>query len=122
MKKILVLLILSLLLILLPATTLAWQKEDRVWDKEIMKQPFDQQPFRQVNVPAWLHQTIGCGYTLSVMDGPARARAAAHGVSLSEIGFVDPLYVYYDSKLLHKRNPHVPPDRLEKDAASVFSN
>jgi hypothetical protein len=38
-------------------------------------------------------------------------------VTLSEFGFVDPLYAYYDSKLLLKRSPHVPLERLEKDMA-----
>ena len=44
-------------------------------------------------------ETIGCGYSLSVMDGKARAMAAAHGVTLSELGFVDPFYAYYASKV-----------------------
>jgi hypothetical protein len=33
------------------------------------------------------------------------------------MGFVDPFYAYYDSKLLQRRSPHVPLDRLEKDIA-----
>ena len=64
-----------------------------------------------------MQDTVGCGYTLSVMDGKARATAAAHGVTISEMGFVDPFYAYYDSKLLKKRSPHVPLGRLEKDIA-----
>jgi hypothetical protein len=64
-----------------------------------------------------VQDTVGCGYTLSVMDGKARAKAAEHGVTISEMGFVDPFYAYYDSKLLKKRSPHVPLDRLEKDTA-----
>ena len=82
-----------------------------------MSQPFDTAPFRQVRVPAWVQETIGCGYTLSGMDSKARAAAAAHGVTISEMGFVDPFYPYYDSKLLKKRSPHVPLGRLEKDIA-----
>jgi hypothetical protein len=82
-----------------------------------MKQPFDKGPFRPVRIPAWVEETVGCGYTLSVMDGKARAAAAAHGVTLSEMGFVDPFYAYYDSKLLTKRSPHVPLDRLARDIA-----
>ncbi|HEX3315634.1 MAG TPA: alpha-amylase family protein, partial [Gemmataceae bacterium] len=88
-----------------------------IWGKEIAKQPFDRQPFRQINIAPWLHDTIGCGYTLSGMDSKGRAQAAAHGVRISEIGFVDPFYPYYDSKLLKKRSPHVPMGRLEKDIA-----
>jgi len=33
------------------------------------------------------------------------------------MGFVDPFYAYYDSKLLHRRSPHVPRGQLEKDIA-----
>lgn len=82
-----------------------------------MPQPFDLQPFREVQIPAWLQATVGCGYTLSVMDSKARAAAAAHGVAISEMGFVDPFYAYYDSRLLKKRSPHVPAERLAKDIA-----
>lgn len=93
------------------------QPGDSVWDASIMGQPFDKTPFRQIKVPAWVTETIGCGYTLSVMDGKARAAAAAHGVTISEMGFVDPFYAYYDSRLLKKRSPHVPLDRLQTDIA-----
>ncbi len=82
-----------------------------------MSQPFDTAPFRQVRVPAWVQETIGCGYTLSGMDTKARTAAAAHGVTISELGFVNPFYPYYDSKLLKKRSPHVPLGRVEKDIA-----
>jgi hypothetical protein len=86
-----------------------------IWDASIMRQPFDKTPFRQIKVPDWVAGTIGCGYTLSVMDSQSRAAAAAHGVTLSEMGFVDPFYAYYDSRLLKRRSPHVPADRLAKD-------
>lgn len=88
-----------------------------VWDREVMPQPFDTKPFHRVRVPGWVQETVGCGYTLSGMDSKARAEAAKHGVTLSEIGFVDPFYAYYDSKLLERRSPHVPPGKLEKDIA-----
>ncbi|OWK44547.1 beta-galactosidase trimerization domain-containing protein [Fimbriiglobus ruber] len=88
-----------------------------IWAAAVLPQPFDKTPFRPIKVPAWVQDTVGCGYCLSVMDGKARAAAAAHGVGLSEMGFVDPFYAYYDSKLLKKRSPHVPPDRLLKDVA-----
>jgi hypothetical protein len=103
--------------LLLVPVSFAQPKEDRIWDKPILKQPFDKGPFRQIKVPAWLEETVGCGYTLSGMDSAARARAAAHGVTISELGFVDPFYAYYDSKLLKRRSPHVPLGRLEKDIA-----
>ncbi len=91
--------------------------ETGIWDRAIMAQPFDAGPFHQIRIPAWVQDTIGCGYTLSAMDGAARARAAEHGVTISELGFVDPFYAYYDSKLLERRSPHVPLGRLEQDIA-----
>ena len=63
-----------------------------IWDGPIMAQPFDSRPFRAVRIPGWVRESTGCGYTLSVMDGAGRAAAAAHGVTISEMGFVDPLY------------------------------
>ncbi len=88
-----------------------------IWAESIMAQPFDTQPFRAIRPPAWVESTVGCGYTLSAMDTQARMRAVEHGVTLSEMGFVDPFYAYYDSKLLHRRSPHVPLERLEKEIA-----
>lgn len=93
------------------------QSPPDIWGRQILAQPFDKEPFREIRVPAWVQDTIGCGYTLSVMDAAARERAAAHGVRISEMGFVDPFYAYYDSKLLERRSPHVPLDRLPKDIA-----
>ncbi|HUY93481.1 MAG TPA: alpha-amylase family protein [Pirellulales bacterium] len=82
-----------------------------------MPQPFDARPFREIRVPGWVQETLGCGYTLSGMDAKQRAKAVEHGVTLSELGFVDPFYAYYDSKLLKRRSPHVPLERLERDIA-----
>jgi type 1 glutamine amidotransferase len=91
--------------------------ETEIWAETIMSQPFDAAPFRQVRVPDWVTETIGCGYTLSGMDTKGRTTAARHGVTISELGFVDPFYAYYDSKLLTRRSPHVPLGRVEQDIA-----
>ncbi len=101
----------------LSATALAQTSAPDIFDRTILAQPFDKQPFREIRIPSWVQDTIGCGYTLSVMDSAARERAAKHGVTISEMGFVDPFYAYYDSKLLERRSPHVPLDRLPKDIA-----
>lgn len=95
----------------------AADKGNAVWGRVILPQPHDRQPFREVNLPPWVRDLTGVGYTLSVMGSGDRAAAAKRGVTLSEVGFVDPLYAYYDSKLLKRRSPHVPPDRVEKDIA-----
>ncbi len=106
----------SIVLIASFAVTAYCQSPD-LWEAPVAKQPFETQPFRPIKPPAWLEETMGCGYTLSAMDSKARQKAAEHGVTLSEIGFVDPFYAYYDSKLLKRRSPHVPLGRLEKDIA-----
>src|SRR5262245_14559091 len=80
------------------------QSDRAIWGRQIMPQPFDREPFREIRIPRWLEDTIGCGYTLSVMDSKGRAAAAAHGVTISEMGFVDPFYAYYDSRLLKNRS------------------
>ena len=88
-----------------------------IWGPPLPKQPFEKERFRPIVPPAWVEDTLGCGYTLSGMNGEGRAKAAAHGVTLSEVNFVDPFYPYYDSKLLKRRSPHVPMGRIEKDIA-----
>ncbi len=98
-------------------TDVALSEDREIWGETIMPQPFEKQAFRTIKVPDWVRETVGCGYTLSVMDGKGRAQAAAHGVTISEMGFVDPFYAYYESRFLKKRSPHVPLDRLEKDIA-----
>lgn len=93
------------------------QLEASIWERPIMPQPFDAQPFHAVRVPAWLEETIGCGYTLSVMDTAARAAAARHGVTLSELGFVNPFSACYESRLIEGRSPDFAPGRLEREIA-----
>ena len=84
---------------LLPAISRG-AEQTTIWDREILSQPFEKQPFRQVAIPDWLQDTLGCGYTLSVMKAQQRDGRSKHGVTISEMGFVDPFYAYYDSKLL----------------------
>src|SRR5262249_32760876 len=77
-----------------PAPCPAQEKESRALGPEVMPQPFDRGPFRAVRVPEWVQDTVGVGYTLSGMDAAARARAVKHGVTITELGFVDPFYPY----------------------------
>jgi hypothetical protein len=92
-------------------------QDAQVWDRVILPQPYDKAPFQQVRIPDWVEDTIGCGYTLSVMDGNARAAAARHGVTISEMGFVNPFFACYESKLIEGRHPDFPPGRVEQDIA-----
>lgn len=99
------------------ATAARQEKQPDIWGRVILPQPYDTMPFREIKIPAWVQDTTGVGYTLSVMNSAGRKSAAELGVTISEVGFVDPLYAYYDSKLLTRRSPHVPLDRIEKDIA-----
>ena len=108
---------LCLLLLLLASPVVAQTKPISPWAGEIMPQPFDTGPFRAVRIPGWVEDTLGCGYTLSAMTPLQRTMAVKHGVTISEMNFVDPFYPYYDSKLLKRRSPHVTLDRIDKDVA-----
>lgn len=53
------------------------QEPATIWDREILAQPFDKEAFRQIAIPEWVQDTLGCGYTLSVMDHEHREQAAS---------------------------------------------
>ena len=106
-----------LLLCVVAIFSLEANEPSDIWEAPVLAQPFDKAPFRPVRVPEWVRSTLGVGYTLSGMDTAQRERAATAGVTISELGFVDPFYAYYDSKLLERRSPHVPMGRVEKDLA-----
>jgi hypothetical protein len=88
---------------------------DAIWGRRILAQPFDVAPFYEIAIPEWVQETVGVGYTLSVQNAEQRQRAVAAGVTISELGFVDPFYCYYDSKLLKKRSPHVALDFVDRE-------
>ena len=82
--------------------------------KEIMAAPFDEKPFRQVEVPEWLN-----GLTSYAYMGPEQYAAAAEmGVQGTEIAFGNPQFVYYDSKLL-PRDPNVAADMVDQRVATA---
>jgi len=88
-----------------------------IWGKAIMKQPFDREPLREIKVPDWVENLTRVTYCLSGMTDEQRERAAKGGAQISEMGFVDPIYTYYESEFLKRRNPNVPADRLQHDIA-----
>jgi hypothetical protein len=106
-----------LLLLALASPLAAQDRTKEFFEDSLPPQPFEKAPFRPVRIPAWVRETVGVGYTLSGMDTAGRATAAKHGVTISEMNFVDPFYPYYDSKLLKKRSPHVPTDRIHREIA-----
>src|SRR5436853_5618284 len=79
-----------------PSAANAEEKQPDIWGRTILPQPFEKTPFREVKIPAWVQGTTGVGYTLSVMNSDQRKEAAEAGVTVSEVGFVDPFYAYYD--------------------------
>lgn len=93
------------------------QGPSEIWGRTITPQPLQRQPFHEIRVPDWVSATGGVGYTLSVQNAQQRQRSVDLGVTISEMGFVDPLYVYYDSKLLKRRSPHVAEDLVEREVA-----
>ena len=101
-----------------PQLSQARQKQPGIWARTILPQPFDREPFREVRVPAWVagddRRRL---HALGDEHRRSHGRRRSIGVTISEMGFVDPFYAYYDSKLLKRRSPHVPLDRLEKDIA-----
>lgn len=108
------------LLVVLATTASNGQEasQDSIWGAKILAQPFDRAEFREIRVPEWVQETTGVGYTLSVQSAEQRRRAVEAGVTISELGFVDPFYVYYDSRLLKRRSPHRPPDFVDKEVAA----
>ena len=101
---------LAVLLLTLPSSSRA-----DIWGKPIMGLQFDRTPFREIKIPTWvedlttnLYGTFGAGeYEL----------AGKLGVQIAEISFVDPVYVNYDSELLHNRNPNMSVDRIKQAIA-----
>ena len=91
---------------------------DALWADPILEQPFDKSTFHAVRIPDWVQDTVGVGYTLSVQNAEQRQRAVEAGVTISEMGFVDPFFVYYNSRLLKNRNPNVPRDLVDKEIAA----
>lgn len=88
-----------------------------IWGRTIAAEPYDKVAFREIRIPEWVQETVGVGYTLSVQNAEQRQRAVKAGVTISEMGFVDPFHVFYDSKLLKNRSPHVAADSVDKEVA-----
>lgn len=88
-----------------------------IWGRTIASEPYERVPFREIRVPEWVQETVGVGYTLSVQNAEQRQRAVKAGVTISEMGFVDPFHVFYESKLLKRRSPHVALDSVDKEVA-----
>ncbi len=88
-----------------------------IWGRAILSQPFDKQPFHEVAIPDWLNDLTGVTYCFSVMAQADREKAAAAGSEISELGFADPLFVYYPSEYLKHTNPAVPAADIGKRIA-----
>ena len=78
---------------------------------------FGSPPPPPAEIPDWVWETTGVGYTLSGMTREQREEAVRHGVTISEMNFVDPFYPYFESALLRRRSPHVPLERIREEIA-----
>lgn len=87
------------------------------WDSPLPVEMADTAPFREVRIPPWVEEMTRLTYCFSVSDAAARDRAERAGSEMSEMGFVNPIYVNYESKCLHKRDPGLPSDSIEKEIA-----
>ncbi|MEI6913928.1 MAG: beta-galactosidase trimerization domain-containing protein, partial [Armatimonadota bacterium] len=90
-----------------------------IWGKTIMKQPFDEQPVREIKIPEWVLDSPRYNYSVTALGN--YKEAAASGTQLGELAFGDTKGVYYDSKLL-KRTPGIPDGLLEKQIANYTKN
>jgi hypothetical protein len=80
-----------------------------IWGKQIAASTFDEKPFREIVIPAWLQDLSRYAYM-----GPQELEAAvACGVQMCELGVGNPRWVYWDSKLV-ARDPNLAPDHLSK--------
>lgn len=88
-----------------------------IWGDVVMKQPFDHAPFREIRIPDWLEETTRLTYCFSVSSPAMRDRATRAGSQMSEMGFVNPLFVNYPSALLTKHDANLPADYIDKEIA-----
>lgn len=88
-----------------------------IWGSSLMKQPFDEKPFRAINPPAWLEEITALNYCFSVIDDTARDRAAKAGSQMSEMAFVNTEHVYYESAILKNRMPGLSAHYVERQIA-----
>ena len=109
-----VIIILSLMCI---STSSAETKND-IWDRAIFKQPFDTTPLHRIKPPDWLNDITCLTYCFSVMDQNSRQSAADIGAQMSEMGFVDPFFVHYDSEFLHQHPPGYNPEKIKEEIAN----
>lgn len=108
MRHLLLAMLISLATLCMAAPTQAAS----IWGKEIQKQAFDKKPLHEIVIPDWLQNVPQNTY--SVGAGNVYDQAKAVGAQMTDIFFLDPFSVYYDSKYLKERNQTLPKDYCEK--------
>ena len=91
--------------------------DSKIWGRQISRSRLRKSRSGKSTSPTGLKRLAASVIRYRCNRKPNAQRAVKAGVTISEMGFVDPFYAYYDSKLLKRRNPHVPLDRLEKEVA-----
>ena len=88
----------------------SWEKPaEGIWGRTVMSQAFDEKPFREVNVPSWLLDTVNYCYGLQ-RDWDS---AVKYGAQMGEIAFGGTDYFKYESKFV-SLHPNVGKDEMEQ--------
>ena len=95
----------------------AYAQIHNIWARSLPLEPGDTQPFRAIQPPRWLEDLTCLTYCFSVSDAATRDIATAAGSQMSEMGFVNPIYVAYSSEYLHRKDPGVAADALSREIA-----
>ena len=93
-----------------------------IWEKPLMKQQFDNEPFRPVKVPEWMENTtalvFGPDPGSGIVDPKSAEAAAKAGAQLSQVFLGDFEYLAYNSKILPS-NPKVKEEDVRKGMAEL---
>lgn len=83
-----------------------------IWGKTIMAQPLQKEEFREITPPKWVEDLSVNLYAVSIMKEYDLAQQL--GAQITEMYFVDPQYVHYDSKLLKDHRPGESVNQVDK--------
>jgi hypothetical protein len=81
-----------------------------IWGRTVMSQAFDEKPFREVNVPGWLLETVNYCYGLQ-RDWDS---AVKYGAQMGEVVFGGTDHFKYESKFV-SLHPNVSVDAMAKE-------
>lgn len=78
-----------------------------IWERTLMRERFDSEPFRTIRLPEWMENitalVFGPDPGSGIVDSESARAAAAAGAQMSQVFLGDFEYVFYSSKLLPKK-------------------